>query len=148
MTTKNKDALLALIYWQGTDDEMKKMQESMMPMQFEMAVKSVTPGPLPADFVMAFDRDGKHYTPTLPLTGLLEVEYDTPGNRMQQPYGEKDGKFYLPSMKSEKIAGAPATKDKQLAINVNVAATTARDVRGVLRLRAKWSGSHRTAGRY
>ncbi len=123
MSTKSKDALLALVYWQGADDEMKKMQESMMPMQFEMAIKSVKPGPLPADFVATFERDGKRYTPTLPITGLLDVEFTEAGNQMQQPYGEKDGKFYLPSMKSEKIAGAPATKDKQLSITLNIAAT-------------------------
>ena len=115
LTAKDTNALAALFNWQEVSDNMKAMMGGMLaelPKHDWVAVKLV---PLPADYQATNELNGIRYRPSVPVVGLINVEFAQKGNSMQLPYGKSGDAFYLACNVEEKMPGT-FTKAKALAI--------------------------------
>ncbi len=119
---KDKDALAALVSWQGVSDEMRSMHAEGLAAMVKQEVKTVKLAPLPDRFKMEYELNGVRYHPNVAVVGIIEVQYAQAGNSDQIPYGKKDNAFYLTGTVGEKFA-TPATKEKP--INIMVMGVTA-----------------------
>jgi len=114
---KDKDAVLALVNWQGVSDDMKSMMKELDGDLCNHDIASVTLTALPPGFQPTNEMNGVRYVPNVDIVGMIEVEYTEKGNNMQMPYGTKDGAFYISGTVEEKT-GASAVKEKSLDISV------------------------------
>jgi len=119
---KDKEAIIALVNWQGVSDQMRSLQAEGFAAIMKQEIKAVKLSPLPVGFKLEHERDGVRYRPNVSVVGFIELQSAQDGNAAKIPYGKKDNAFYLASTVEEKIA-TPTTKEKSL--NVMVMGTTA-----------------------
>ena len=120
LKARDTNAIAGLFNVAGISEEMK----SMLPLETGMMVyqgsSNVTLKPLPTGIELTNEVGGVRYRPNIPVVGLIVVEGVKPGNTMQIPYGEQDGKFYLPGTVKE-VFDAHAPKSKVLNIMITSA---------------------------
>ena len=117
LKAKDTNALTELFQWQGVSGHMQTMMNAMvaeLPRHDWVTVKLV---PLPADNQATNELNGIRYRPSVPVIGLINVEFAQKGNSMQLPYGKSGDAFYLACAVEEKLPGT-FTKAKALAIMV------------------------------
>ena len=117
LNAKDTNALTELFQWQGVSGHMQTMMNAMvaeLPKHDWVSVKLI---PLPADFQATNELNGVRYRPSVPVIGLVNVEFTRKGNSMQLPYGKSGDAFYLACAVEEKLPGT-FTKAKALAIMV------------------------------
>jgi len=101
MKTGDSDKISALFYWEGIDDEMRKLSERNINQLIEFPPQKIELIPLPEDFKTEFVRNGIKYRPNLKLIGIIKIKYgdERPDyiTDTKIPYGVKDGIYYLPN---------------------------------------------------
>jgi hypothetical protein len=106
----NKEAILALIHWEGVSDRMKAFEGDLTEKMFKNGVKSVKLGAVPPASQTTFTSRGVRRSPNLPVLGSLEVEFVQQGDTKitrKLPYGKKGDVFYLTGTLEEKVPAPP-----------------------------------------
>jgi hypothetical protein len=127
LKAKDKNAVSALVNWQGVSEDMKSMMTEEDADMVNQDIASVKLLPLAADFQPTNEMNGVRYIPNVTVVGMIDVEYIAKGNAVQMPYGTKDGFFYLASTIEEKTT-TPTAKAK--SINVLVMGSAMPDAGG------------------
>jgi hypothetical protein len=112
---KDTNAIISLFNLRGVSEDMKSEAVEAAAEMVKDDIASVKLAPLPADFQHTNELNGVRYFPNVAVVGIIDVETTNPGNGTQIPYGEKDGKFFLPGTIKETF-NANAPKEKSLGI--------------------------------
>ena len=99
--SRDAEAILRLVYWQGTDGETRKSVEEGVAADFGLPIKSIRMESLAADDKLEYTRSGVTYRPNLAPVGKMRVEFEPPagGQLTAQSsgylIGVKDGAYFI-----------------------------------------------------
>jgi hypothetical protein len=123
---QDRDAIAELSYWEGVDEEQRKLQEKRQEPIFETPAAKIELRPVPAGYRAEYVSRGIVYRVNLPVEGLLRIqfegEFETHESRLF-PYGKHDGRYYIARV-AKVGTSSPEEKEKQLFIGVMVPSGT------------------------
>lgn len=95
---KNIDAVLALYYWDGVDERIKKSVFTNHKRYLDYTIVSIKVAKAPLQEYNPFLLDGVRYKTNLKVTKVLKVSFENTTNATKEvtiPIGVKDKKYYF-----------------------------------------------------
>lgn len=100
--TKNIDAVLALYYWKGVDEKIKKSVFNNHKRYLDYTIVNVRVAKAPLQEYNPFVLNGIKYKTTLKVTQVLKVSFENTGNLTKEvtiPIGKKNDTYHFVTAK-------------------------------------------------
>ncbi|MBI4853461.1 MAG: hypothetical protein HY819_16830 [Acidobacteria bacterium] len=101
---KNIDAVLALYYWDGVDEKIKKSVFNNHKRYLDYKITSIRVAKAPLQEYNPFILEGKKYRTNLKVTKVLKVKFENTKTTKEVtiPIGIKDSKYYFVTARPDK----------------------------------------------
>jgi len=129
LASKDTNAILALVNWNGVSVEMKSETAGEMADLVGSSAAHAKLLPLSADYQPTNELDGVRYFPNVHVLGMINVESKEKGNDSHSPYGEGGGGFYIAGTVKETF---DAHAKKSISLGISVMGLFPKETPGIL----------------